>query len=66
MKIVEKGDPKKQKIVRGFKCDNCGCAFKAEAQEYQRVKIGHAVFLRAECPWCLCEVMQDEEETETH
>lgn len=52
MRIVENGDPQMQRTEKEFRCRRCGCAFTAEAHEYQLVHIGQAVFFRAGCPWC--------------
>ena len=35
MKIIVNGDSSKAKAIKRFKCNNCGCVFDAEKEEYE-------------------------------
>ena len=52
MKILEHGDPRKINPVIRFKCNNCGCMFEANREEYsKKVLLGVNLYF-CDCPEC--------------
>lgn len=53
MKIIEHGNPKKNKPDAKFVCENCGCVFIAKFEEYQRHDSQiQGDWLETYCPEC--------------
>ena len=52
MEIIKQGNLNLAKAIRTFRCDKCGCVFKAEKGEYQiRSHYNDTLFV-CECPTC--------------
>lgn len=53
MKIIKQGNLEKLKQIKRFKCDNCGCVFEAEKDEYRYVcSSRNEDYYSCICPYC--------------
>ena len=53
MKVIRPGDPEKQRAIKMFRCENCGCEFEADRTEYKTAsdyRNGH--YCICPCPTC--------------
>lgn len=60
IEIIKSGDPKKNCEIITFWCDNCGCAWKANADDYTMAYTGSGqkLFISV-CPNCKEEVIEE-------
>lgn len=53
MEIIKHGDHEKLLQIMKFNCDNCGCIFKADKNEYSRESAPYnGVLYTCNCPEC--------------
>ena len=53
MKIIKQGDLKRLQGIKHFKCNYCGCEFKADKTEYQYSDLQYTTsYYKCDCPTC--------------
>lgn len=52
IKVVKEGDPNRLKASKRFQCDECGCVFEADKDEYQSDMQYNTMYFYCECPCC--------------
>lgn len=62
MKIITPGDPGRLSKSRRFSCEDCGCVFIANSDEYRREPdYRNGTMLVCKCPTCGRDVYRDEQ-----
>lgn len=53
MKIIKQGDLRRLQGIKYFKCNYCGCEFKADKTEYQNIGMQYNIaYYECDCPTC--------------
>ncbi len=52
VKIIKEGDPGRLKATKRFQCDECGCVFEADKDEYQSDMQYNTAYFYCKCPCC--------------
>lgn len=52
MKIIQHGRPKELRILKRFKCSDCGCIFEADKDEYKVGSKYNETYYFCPCPDC--------------
>lgn len=52
VEIIKEGDTGRLKATKRFQCDECGCVFEADKDEYQSDMQYNTAYFYCKCPCC--------------